>query len=79
MQRMNGRKIEMMMTDKMLKRIEKLQKRHGMTRSEVIRRLCHYSLETYDDFESVGVPQAVELARKLKGEFGKMKVQLSLF
>ena len=79
MQKMEGRKIEMMMRDKMLKRIEKIQKRHGMTRSEVIRRLCHYSLETYDDFETVGVPQAIELARKLKGEFGKMKLQHTLF
>ena len=79
MQKMDGRKIEMMMTDKMLNRIERIQKKHGMTRSEVIRRLCNYSLETYDDFESVGVPQAIELARKLKGKFGKMKVQHSLF
>jgi len=66
MQKIEGKRTVVILTNEQLRDLERIQKRHDTTLSEAIRITLDLGLDVYTDFEKAGIPQIAEAARKAK-------------
>ena len=66
MQRIPGKRIHVILTEEQLGVIERMERRHKYTRSEAIRVALNIGLDTYTEYEKVGVVQMAEIAKKAR-------------
>lgn len=68
-----GDYIGITVPDELKNGIDRVAKRHNLTRAEAARRILTLGLEFYEDFENIGVPQLVEMIKKGKQAIVEMK------
>jgi predicted DNA-binding protein len=78
MQKIDGRRLAVIIPNEMLKRLDRVAKRQEMTRVQVMRNMMDVGLSVYEDFESVGVVRLVEVFERTKKGIRKEVGQLRL-
>ncbi len=66
MQKIDGRKIDFVITDELLKEIDRIAKRTKQTRSEMMRNMLTLGTEIFQTYEAVGVVKMMEVSDSLK-------------
>ncbi|MFA4871439.1 MAG: hypothetical protein WC623_24785 [Pedobacter sp.] len=61
-----GDKIQVIVPDEMKNEVNRIAKRHELSQSAAARKLMELGLEFYQEFEKIGVPQTVEMIKKVK-------------
>ena len=68
MRKVQGPRIHAQIEDTDLQRLEKVMKRHKLTRSEALRNMLCLGLDVYEDSELFGIPQTVAVFDGMKGQ-----------
>jgi metal-responsive CopG/Arc/MetJ family transcriptional regulator len=61
-----GEQINITIPDELKARIDRVAKRHKLTRAETVRRLLTLGIEVYVEGEKFGIPQLAEMITKAK-------------
>lgn len=69
-----GERTTLIMSGELVAKLEKIEKRHSLTRAEAIRRMLDLGIDVYEDFETLGIPQLTERISKIKKLVRKSRV-----
>jgi len=72
MLKIEGEKVFTKVTEGDLRRLEKIMKRHTITKAQALRNVLSMGLDVYEDLEKLGVPQTVALFDGLKGKLSSL-------
>lgn len=64
--KIEGRQVAVFLTDEQLVRLEKIAKRHKISRAEATRRMLDLGLDVYETYSSVGIPQLAEMVKRAR-------------
>jgi metal-responsive CopG/Arc/MetJ family transcriptional regulator len=68
-----GEQINVTIPEDLKEKIDQVAKRHDYSRSEATRKLLELGVEIYTEFESIGVPQLIEMINKGKKAIRDLK------
>ena len=67
MQKIDGKNVLVKIPVEDLKRLEKIMKRHKLSKAQAVRNVLVMGLDFYEDAERLGIPQTVALFDGIKG------------
>jgi len=79
MQKIDGEKLQLIVPEEMISRIQRVGERLHLTRSETMRNMMDVGLTIFEDFEKVGIIRFAEIIGKTKKALRREVGQQSLF
>jgi len=75
----DGEKYQLILTPELIQRLDRVGKRLGLKRAQVMRNTMDVGLSIYEDFEKVGVVSVLEILSRVKKALTSEVGQMTLF